>query len=698
MVLFGCKDIHCANSMTSLSKLRQEGSICDTYLLVGDQRIPAHRCVLVIGSDYFRARFMGPLREENNPDVDLSTVVSNPTIVEKVVDFLYEGVIDINEEALEDILKLASFLLISEIKTYCSQFMEKTLCVGTIVKYYILAVEHVIDIEKQLKETVRTRFHDWLIFDESVLQITPYQLGVLMKSCDIFEYCSYADMLKFVTDWVEAGKTEAHDILGYDLLELMSKLTNRIPAVETSMKELGNVIRDLKLSLKEKQTDSDFMIRLQQLLDNLMIDETNTVNAEKLDAASSASTTFSNERVLLTISPKPCLRQALEERAKSSYVEGDDDSTGRNELPFERSEAIFDICAYIPRKKTWYRLNEGQYSGLYKNIVYEEGSWHFTAHKDTMFCLSPYARCFGKEELDLLNLRDFSFRRIAYHVIRRYLQPNERSFDNMCLVNGENDVYLVSLITDISFDLEPRYFKCFKLTSRNKWTFVFRTPTFNDDSKYSGIVSVAFSPASNEMLLIYGSVTPKSFPSYVENVMEYDESHDMVPCEFFAYVADIGNGEPSRVDVHKLSMGFHTSRSWQILHDENQFYLLEAEHLAGGYRPAYRYKYVYGSKALTAVNSNEEVIGESITMKGDEPESMYVIHRAGSNDGQSAWFFKGNDQNASMLTEVSIDCEGNSVVRAHKPPPFTCITAFMAGNINAECLSGATPVRRYLEA
>ena len=694
MVLFGSKKTHCVGSMDSLSKLRQKDSLCDAYLIVDDQRMPAHRCVLVTGSDYFRARFLGQLRDDDKADVDLSIVVSDAACVKKVIDFVYEGVIDINQENLESFLKLASFLLIAKLKDYCSIYMEKTLSVNTIVKYYILAADHAIDAEKSLKETLKTRFHDWLIFNESLLRVTPDQIRFLMKTCNIFDYCSYTDILKFITDWVKHGKSKTHDVLGCEILEVVRKMKLGCSTDQTSKEEKSNIIEGLRFSLQDNEPDSVFMINLQQLLEDLKIVETDEnftkpeSPSEQLDTASSVSTISASEPVLLTISPKPCLKKALEKRDQTNTPED-------NELPFERTQSIFDICAYVPRKKAWYRLNEGQYSGLYKNIVYEEGCWHFTAHMDKMFCLSPYARCYGKEELDILNLHDFSFRRIAYYSIRRYLQPGERSFDNMCIVADDNTVYLVSLISDISFDLEPKYFKCFKLTSRNKWMLVFRSPTFEDSSRYRGIVSAAFSARSNEMLLIFGVVTPRSYSSGADH--RPDENPDMTPCELFAFIAEIGS-DTSEVQVSKLPAGFHVSRSWQILQDENQFYLLEDEHLNGGFRLAYKYKYVYHSKVLTTINSNEEVIGESIVMKGDEPELLYVQHIAASNDGRSAWFFKGNDQNASTLTEAYIDSNGNTVVQAHKPPPFTSVTAFMAGKVNVECFARATPVSRYLEA
>ena len=146
----------------------------------------------------------------------------------------------------------------------------------------------------------------------------------------------------------------------------------------------------------------------------------------------------------------------------------------------------YNICAYVPKTRAWYLLNEGQYRGIYKHIVFERGCWQFTAWKD------------------LLSLHDFSFRSISYCGPLQHLEPDERDFANeKCIVTDDNTVYLVSLISDISCIPKPKYFKCLKLTPNNEWEFVFRSQTTFGASDHSeGIVSAAFSAFSNEMLLI----------------------------------------------------------------------------------------------------------------------------------------------------------------------------------------------------
>ena len=70
---------------------------------------------------------------------------------------------------------------------------------------------------------------------------------------------------------------------------------------------------------------------------------------------------------------------------------------------------------------------------------------------------------------------------------------------------------------------------------------------------------------------------------------------------------------------------------------------------------------------------------------------------ASTDDGKSVWFFAGDRYKASSLSEVSFDSEGKLSVQRHAPPPFSCVTIFVAGKVSSETLSKATEITRYLD-
>ena len=91
------------------------------------------------------------------------------------------------------------------------------------------------DLEKKLKHTVKSRFHDWIIFEKSSLEISPEHLQCLMKECGIFEYCSVADILQFVNDWAKTGQSLAHELLGCKILDSLSTVNKQVEIITDNL-------------------------------------------------------------------------------------------------------------------------------------------------------------------------------------------------------------------------------------------------------------------------------------------------------------------------------------------------------------------------------------------------------------------------------------------------------------------------------
>lgn len=200
MVLFKTTEMHCSRLLKAISCLRKERILCDACILIEDKQVSAHRNVLVAGSDYFRSHYLGPLSEKSLPNVDLSSVTTDVDAVEAVVNFLYTGEINIDDDNLETVLKVSSFLLISQLRKYCIDYIVERLNLNTCLKYFMLSVEHtILDVEKKVCHTVKSRFHDYLIFQKVALGLSPEQLLYLIDKLSIFEHCGVTDILQYVT-------------------------------------------------------------------------------------------------------------------------------------------------------------------------------------------------------------------------------------------------------------------------------------------------------------------------------------------------------------------------------------------------------------------------------------------------------------------------------------------------------------------
>ena len=79
--------------------------------------------MLQAGSDYFKTLFLGPFSESLVTKVNLSSTTNDFQTVKCIVDFLYEGQIEINSNNLEDLMKMSSCFLIPQLQGLCTEFV-----------------------------------------------------------------------------------------------------------------------------------------------------------------------------------------------------------------------------------------------------------------------------------------------------------------------------------------------------------------------------------------------------------------------------------------------------------------------------------------------------------------------------------------------------------------------------------------------
>ncbi|NWS66863.1 KLHL4 protein, partial [Crotophaga sulcirostris] len=123
---------HAEQTFRKMENYLQQKQLCDVLLIVGDQKIPAHRLVLSAVSDYFAAMFTNDVLEAKQEEIKMEGV--DPDALKALVRYAYTGILELKEDTIESLLAAACLLQLAQVIEACCNFLMKQLhpsnCLG----------------------------------------------------------------------------------------------------------------------------------------------------------------------------------------------------------------------------------------------------------------------------------------------------------------------------------------------------------------------------------------------------------------------------------------------------------------------------------------------------------------------------------------------------------------------------------------
>ena len=242
--------------LTKCAQFREEGQFVDVRLKVGKETFPAHRNVLASYSDYFYAMFADGMKESNQDVIELKDESLSPHVFKVVMDCIYSGDLQINEENVFEVLAAADYLQVRNVLQQCCDFLLTEIIQSARFDTQMYRRVWTITDKHNLREVKKAAHHKMASMytdvgesEEFLSNIDADQLLSLLGRDDL-NATSETFVFKSVMQWIKHKKEER-----------MKAASKVIGAVRLSLVDVKAVIEELEK--EEMQRDPEINNHLQ---------------------------------------------------------------------------------------------------------------------------------------------------------------------------------------------------------------------------------------------------------------------------------------------------------------------------------------------------------------------------------------------------------------------------------------------------
>ena len=225
--------------LSKCAQFREQGEFIDVYLKVGEEVFSAHRIVLAASSDYFHAMFAHGMKESNQEVIELKDGSISAAALKIVLDSIYSGDLQVNDENVLDVLVAADHLQVTSVVQQCceylqTQFVQLRFDVQTYCQICTIANRHgLIDLQEATQSKMASMYKDVCGNEEFLSHIDANQYSSLLSRDDLTAP-SETFVFKSVMQWIKHKKEER-----------MTAAAKVIGTVRLGLVDIKEVIREL---------------------------------------------------------------------------------------------------------------------------------------------------------------------------------------------------------------------------------------------------------------------------------------------------------------------------------------------------------------------------------------------------------------------------------------------------------------------
>ena len=206
-----------SRSFAELNSLRSCEKLCDVVLVVGEERLPAHRVILASLSAYFRAMFTGEMAESRKKEIVINGI--EPSALKALVDYAYTACIQLTEDNVQSLLAAASALQFDEVKEAGSQFLLRQLDADNCLGIKRFAEVHGCHHLRSVAEVYSAQWFTDVHQQEEFLALSLEEVKAILSS-DRLNVTTEYEVFEAALAWLTHDQEERMDHL-YDVISLV---------------------------------------------------------------------------------------------------------------------------------------------------------------------------------------------------------------------------------------------------------------------------------------------------------------------------------------------------------------------------------------------------------------------------------------------------------------------------------------------
>ncbi|XP_045176290.2 uncharacterized protein LOC123536868 [Mercenaria mercenaria] len=500
---------HHRDILEYLNEERKKQSLCDIKLVASGTVVHAHKSVLAAECEYFRILFHCQFSDSNKHEIDLTATVDNADDLEKVINFIYTCEIEITEQNLPELVRIASFFLMKNLLIKIRDYMMKEITSDTCLQYYLLATEGALpEVEGMASLMLKAKFHNYHINMDETLAITPDDLKDFHEK-GFFNFCEIKQFLDFITKWVGRHHTETHITVACHVISAFVKSKN--------------ISR--KSSVTKRQVTKSFTVMLSNLkdagltpADNIMVAEfVETFKKALADEAKSVPKRKGRRRKSRKPANKKQKEMVLVALGKTKEDDDDDENIDDSDDCEESYRPYvgkpLHVCIYVPSSQCWFSYCTVPVESIaFTSDFVEEKIGEFFMFRDYFVSYSYDDHCLlfhhTKRKPGSTAVKDI---RVNLH---NYFGP-EDSFSTV-----HNDTFYVVNRVSCKFDLNAKtHLIGFRLDDEMNIAKLFETEplpgSVGHDKDHDPVrdMEIRISSKTNEMLIIHSTFDTDLSPS-----------------------------------------------------------------------------------------------------------------------------------------------------------------------------------------